>query len=120
LYDTFEGIPYADEGDSHKAGDFVYTDVAQLRQLMPKARIIKGVFPESADLRMDRIALAHLDVDQGRAYRDAIGFLRPRMVAGGIMRFDDSPVIPAARLACEKMFGADLRLSAEGKHYVVI
>ena len=120
LYDTFEGIPYADEGDSHKAGDFGDADVKKIRTAMPKAHIRQGIFPESADMRMDGIAFVHLDVDQGKAYRHAIGFLRPRMVRGGIMWFDDSPVIPAAKRAVEELFGPELRLSEGGKHYVVL
>lgn len=116
LYDTFEGIPYCDVCDSHKLGDFNDTSYEKVRDLFPDATVVKGVFPYSA-VPMEPIAFVHLDCDQYQSYKDAIQYLAPLMVKGGVMWFDDSPCLPGALKAVTEFFGDRVKLYV-GKHYV--
>lgn len=121
LFDTFSGIPYQDEGDSHQVGEFSDVDLVAVRAALPYAEIIPGIFPASAYGLLPPVAFAHLDCDQHRSVKSASEFLVPLMVPGGVIWFDDSPVIPAARRAAVEVFGADrLRMSSlSGRNFVV-
>lgn len=89
LYDTFSGIPYADDVDSHKVGDFSDgMSLESAKLAFPLARVQECVFPGGVEMP-DSIAFAHLDVDQYRSYRDSLDVLMPRMVRGGIILCDD-------------------------------
>jgi hypothetical protein len=121
LYDTFTGIPYKGPDDTHDAGDFSDCNAEDVQRKMPGAIVVQGVFPESARMDMDFIAFAHLDCDQYKSYRDAIGFLLPRMVRGGVMWFDDSPCLNGAHKAVSEFFPPErLYKSTSGKHLVFI
>ena len=63
LYDTFTGIPYQAEDDSHPVGDFGDTNVDQVRADVPTAHVVQGIFPASA-VGMPPVAFVHLDCDQ--------------------------------------------------------
>ena len=104
LYDTFSGMPYADPGDAHHVGDFADTSVEKVRELIPHAHIVPGIFPTSA-VSMPPIAFAHIDVDQYRAYKETCQYLDPLMAPGSIMWFDDADVIDAAARAVFEMYG---------------
>ena len=96
LYDTFEGIPYALEGvDSHKIGDFKDTTLREVKEAIPSAIIVKGIFPESA-MEMGPVAFVHLDCDQYQSYRDAFAYFENRMVPGGVIWCDDVLCLPSA------------------------
>jgi len=103
LYDTFCGMPYADPGDSHAVGDFADTSLQSVKALIPHAHVIPGIFPDSA-IEMGKIAFAHIDVDQYRAYKDTCRYLEPYMAPQSIMWFDDADVIPAAHKAVDEMY----------------
>lgn len=118
LYDTFCGIPYQDAIDAHRVGDFSDTSYEAVSALLPRAHVIRGVFPGSA-VEMPPVAFAHLDCDQYRSVKEAAMYLRPRMVRGGIMWFDDSPCLEGARQATAEVFNSRLWLSCSGKHFVV-
>lgn len=118
LYDTFSGIPYQDAIDSHQVGDFSDTSHEEVCALLPRAHVIRGVFPGSA-VPMPPIAFAHLDCDQYRSVKEASIYLLPHMARGGVMWFDDSPCLEGARQATHAVFGARLWLSSSGKHFVV-
>jgi asparagine synthase (glutamine-hydrolysing) len=119
LYDTFEGIPYTGEHDTHKVGDFKDVDEAKVRAALPYATITKGVFPASA-VPMGPIAFAHLDCDQYQSVKDACAYLVGSMVSGGVIWFDDSPILPGAHKAVLELFEGHIALSRpRGKHYVV-
>lgn len=97
LYDTFRGIPFADEIDSHKVGDF--GDGMSLEDAIkafPSARVQECVFPGTATLPQ-RIAFAHLDCDQYRSYREALDAILPRMDKGGMILCDDYALSGAAK-----------------------
>jgi hypothetical protein len=111
LFDTFSGIPYrTHERDSHQVGDFADgPGVQAIREMFPDAHVVKGIFPDSAQaMILPAVAFVHLDVDQYKSYRDAIGFLRPRMAEGGVMWFDDYDCLPSAREAVNESIGIPL------------
>lgn len=105
LYDTFSGLPYKDEIDHHQVGEFSYTDYDFIKESLPYAEVIKGVFPESA-VEMPSVAFAHLDVDQYKSYYDCITYLKPKMVSGGIMFFDDYE-LDGAKKAIDELIGVE-------------
>lgn len=98
LYDTFEGIPYREEFDSHQVGDFADTSYEAVCAAVPYAQVHKGVFPDSL-VRMPPIAFAHIDADQYQSIKAAVEVLGPLMVKGGAMIFDDVPVLAGATRA---------------------
>jgi predicted O-methyltransferase YrrM len=105
LYDTFEGLPYSSHGDTHQVGEFCYADYEHIKNSLPYATVTRGIFPESA-VDMPDIAFAHLDVDQYESYVGCINYLKPRMVPGGIMWFDDYE-LPGAKQAIDELIGAE-------------
>lgn len=98
LYDTFSGIPFMGAHDSHKVGDFGDTDAEKVSRLMPKARVIQGIFPFSL-AAMPNIAFAHIDADQYDSIRMALYVLGPMMVKNGVMWFDDVGCLDGANKA---------------------
>lgn len=111
LFDSFEGMPQTTEGIDHfKAGDFSHTSADRVRQLLapyPFASVHVGFIPKTfVGLAIDQIAWAHVDVDIYQSVRDCIGFIYPRLVAGGFMIFDDYgfPSCPSARRAVDEAF----------------
>ena len=119
LYDTFTGIPHRDDGDSHSIGDFADTSYEEVRARIPHAITVQGIFPLSA-VPMPPIAFAHLDCDQYRSVKESVEYLLPRMIPQGVIWFDDSPCLQGAKKAAEAIFGARLKLSQTGKHYVEV
>ena len=112
LYDTFEGLPYCSNGDTHQVGEFCYTDYDYIKNALPYANVVKGIFPDSA-VEMPSVAFAHLDVDQYESYIGCIQYLKPKMVKGGIMWFDDYE-LAGAKKAIDELIGAD---NLEWFHY---
>jgi len=105
LCDTFRGIPYQDQNDSHHVGQFGDTSLAEVRAALhgyAGTIFVEGVFPESiAALEpfftpLHGIAFAHLDCDQYRSYRDALAWLDSHMVTGGLIWCDDVPCLQGA------------------------
>ena len=99
LYDTFTGIPYKNELDSHVIGDFRDTSVEALRSLLPEAIVVEGIFPRSALEGMGPVAFVHLDCDQYQSYAEALSTLGPLMTPGGVIWCDDVPCLAGARAA---------------------
>lgn len=117
LYDTFSGIPYASEHDHHRVGDFRDTDYQTVCRAMSIATVIQGIFPGSA-VPMGRVAFAHLDCDQYQAIIESCRYLEPLMVPGGVIWFDDSPVLAGAEKAVRELYAADRIEEVHGKHMV--
>ena len=118
LYDTFEGMPHFEPGlDSHPLGDFAACSASKVQDLCPYALVVPGIFPSSA-LDMPPIAFAHVDVDNYQSVKETAEYLRPRMMEGGVMWFDDSPCLAGAAKATLELFGERRELSATGQHYV--
>ena len=103
LYDTFCGIPFADEIDQHPVGDFGDTDVGRVRLTIPDAIVVQGIFPESL-VSMPPISFVHVDCDQYRSVKSACEIFPPFMVSGGIMLFDDYNCLPGATKAVGEHF----------------
>lgn len=117
LFDTFTGIPYQDEIDPAKIGDFSDTTYEAVRAALPDAFITVGIFPDSVNFELEPVAFVHLDVDQYKSYKDAIAYLSPRMVPGGIMWFDDY-CLPGAKKAIDEAFGDRVQTSPTNKNFV--
>ncbi len=91
-FDTFAGMPKESwrEIDFHKPGEFGNTTLATVQAAMPaNVELIAGLFPQSAEAFDKRISFAHVDMDLEKSTADAIDWLRPRMVSGGVVVFDD-------------------------------
>ena len=58
------------------------------------------------DTGIERLAFAHIDVDLYRSVLDCIEFAYPRLVAGGLIVFDDYgfPSCARARQAVDQAF----------------
>jgi spore coat protein CotH len=115
LYDTFTGMPYKGEfDDRHNVGDFSDTNYDVVREALPYANVIKGIFPQSA-VEMPKIAFAHIDVDQYQGYIDCINYLSPLMAVGGVMWFDDY-VLSGAQKAIKELIPEDKLIDGECGH----
>jgi O-methyltransferase len=95
LYDTFTGIPYRCDRDSHAVGDFHDVDLTRVALDVGYGTFVPGIFPASA-LDMGPIAFVHLDCDQFQSYRDALEYFEPRMIEGGVIWCDDMPALQSA------------------------
>ena len=119
-YDTFEGMPFSDIGDVHPVGDFNDTSYDGVKILLKDAVVVKGVFPESA-VEMPPVAFAHIDCDQYKSIKESILYLRPLMVKGGVMWFDDYGYVPGATIAINELFPYMLEKSTQvGKAFLRI
>jgi hypothetical protein len=91
-FDTFAGMPKESwrEIDFHKPGEFGNTTLATVQAAMPaNVSLIAGLFPRSGQSFDENISFAHVDMDLEKSTADAIVWLRPRMVSGGVVVFDD-------------------------------
>lgn len=101
LYDTFTGIPFKDEIDSHRVGDFSDTSLEQVKAAIPDAIYCVGVFPDTV-VYMPPIAFVHVDADQYQSLKDAIRIFVPLMVSGASIVFDDYCCLAGADKAIEE------------------
>lgn len=115
LYDTFEGIPYRDVMDYHKEGDFNDTSYEIVKNSIPYANVIKGIFPDSA-INMESIAFVHIDCDQYKSIKDSVNYLLPKMVPNGIIIFDDYNWLDGATLAVNELFPIESLIPLEAPH----
>ncbi len=122
-FDTFTGLPEEYDGDDepHEANDFDDTSfeaVCELFKDNPNVFLVQGLFPESAvnSIMAEQISFVHLDMDFWRGTLDALVFLWPRMVPGGIILFDDydwencpgiSPLVETWAVACDAELRTD-------------
>jgi hypothetical protein len=119
-YDTFTGIPYKGEHDSHNVGDFSDTSFEEVSRGLEGATVVQGIFPDSA-VKMPPVAFVHLDCDQYQSIKDSLGYLLPRMVEGGIIWFDDYGCLEGANKAVREVFSPEcLYGSKTGKVFVRI
>lgn len=92
LFDTFTGIPENDLHGRHRAGDFSECNIEEVRQALAGRNVEfhQGLFPNTTAGFADRpFSLVHIDADIYQSTLAAIDYFAPRMVAGGIMVFDD-------------------------------
>jgi O-methyltransferase len=97
LYDTFSGIPFKDEIDSHNVGDFSNgMSFETARRVFPRAIVQRGIFPGELMLP-GNIAFVHLDCDQYRSYRESLDLLLPKISPGGMILCDDYALAGCAK-----------------------
>lgn len=93
-FDTFEGMPPTDPRDNHhKPGDFGNTSFETVQAALADLQnvtVVKGLFPGSDITGLQRIAMAHVDVDIYQSTLDCFRHLGPRMARGGRMYCDDA------------------------------
>lgn len=111
LFDSFEGLPLPTENvDRHAAGDFADTSLEEVRALLGDDTFIdyrKGWIPHTfGGLETSSIRAAHIDLDLYQPILDAIQFVYPRLIAGGVVVFDDYGFdsCPGARRAIDEYF----------------
>ncbi|HTB80505.1 MAG TPA: TylF/MycF/NovP-related O-methyltransferase [Opitutaceae bacterium] len=111
LFDSFAGMPATSTGEFFAKGDFGQTSEAAVRSLVAptgvNVTIHAGYMPGTfQNTGISQLAYAHVDVDLYQSVLDCIEFVHPRLVAGGIMVFDDYgfPATSRAREAVDKAF----------------
>jgi len=120
LFDTFSGMPWHEGGlDFHRKGEFGDTSLEAVRQRIPDAEFVPGVFPKTLKDAQTRglraVALAHIDCDQYRSVRACCERLGPLMLPGGVMVFDDYDTLEGAQRAVDEAFAGRVRISPNGK-----
>lgn len=93
LYDTFSGMPHAEDFDTHKVGDFSNTSLVHVQAYIPDAIFHAGVFPSTLTDDVQEVAFVHCDCDQYQSVLAVIDNFWPRMVSGGVMAFDDMDTV---------------------------
>lgn len=93
IFDGFEiGIPEDDEEHiGHRAGEFA-NPLEDVRGFLAghNVRLYPGRFPDTATGLDDvRLCFVHLDFDTYQSTRDALVWLWPKMVPGGVVLLDD-------------------------------
>jgi hypothetical protein len=91
-FDTFAGMPAESwkEGEFLKVGDLADVSFSNIAKRLPgNCKLVRGVFPQSAAGIDERFCFAHVDFDYEKSTADAIEWLKPRMVSGGLIVFDD-------------------------------
>jgi hypothetical protein len=97
--DTFGGMPPTDNAiDLHTAGDFGDANFEEIRRFVesrgvPNLKLVRGLFEDTAPAVLAKsrpIALAHIDADIKSACAYAYEAVRPRMLPGGYIVFDDA------------------------------
>lgn len=118
LYDTFSGIPFKGCDDRHEVGDFADTSADAVREAIPTATVVKGVFPESL-VSMPPVAFVHVDCDQYESVKAACKSMPPLMVNGGALLFDDYGCLPGATKAVDESF-PEVSITRNGKAVVYV
>ena len=99
--DTYEGMPATDKNvDAHNAGDFGDADLEKLQTRISELKLdnlflVKGLFENTNEAVMaeaKNICLAHIDCDIGPAVKYSYEGVKPFMVDGGYLVFDDATV----------------------------
>lgn len=106
LFDTFEGLPEAE--DKFKVGDYAAT-VEFVQSLVPRAILHKGVFPATAhEVEDKRFSFVHLDADLYSSTRAGLEFFYPRLNPGGMLISHDY-ALPGVRRAFDEYFGYQVK-----------
>jgi len=99
--DSFEGMPETDKSvDAHNANDFSDVDYNKLVDYVEKLglnnlELIKGYFEDTNAMVMQKagdVCLAHIDCDIKPAVKYSYENVKPHMVDGGYIVFDDATV----------------------------
>jgi len=100
IFDTFEGLPdqkVETDCSDYQIGDYCedYRYVSGLLSGFNNVHIHKGIFPKenSNVIQNEKFSFVHLDCDLYKSMAESAEFFYPRMVKGGIMLFDDAPLL---------------------------
>jgi O-methyltransferase len=116
LYDTFSGMPFKGEFDTHDVGMFSDCSAEEVQKAMPRAIVCAGVFPGTV-VAMPPVAFVHADADQYQSTVDIIKTFSPLMVDGGMILFDDYYCVPSCIKAVDEYF-SDKKLLPDGRAVV--
>lgn len=112
-FDTFEGLPkkFWLKSEHHEVGEFNDTSFESVSDFVPEAKLIKGLFPDSAEEITGKYALVHIDTDYYKSIKACLDYVWPKMAKGGMIVVDDYdwPNCPGVKKALEEL----------GKPYVV-
>lgn len=98
LCDTFRGVVKAGLHDTYYKGGELATsrqsvDALVQRFQLNNVQILEGIFPDETarliDERHARFRLCHIDVDVYQSAKDILDWVWGRMVAGGVIVYDD-------------------------------
>jgi O-methyltransferase len=124
--DSFQGMPPVTEGvDYHKEHDFNMVDFMAIsgyfKMMYPAVRIIKGYIPKAFEYfdEHTRLAFTHIDLDLFQSIKDALDFVFPRTLDGGMILLDDFRVrsTPGCDRAIEEFFAVrpDVKYTYRGE-----
>lgn len=110
LFDSFEGHPAPSLFDhpGHFQGRYADTHIGFVVEKVPSAIIYKGFFPSQFhQVEHKRFRFVNCDCDLYQSTKDVLEFFVPRLVKGGIIRFDDYNVqdCPGCNKAVDEYFG---------------
>ena len=97
LADTFTGVVKATADDTvYRGGEHADTSEETVIDLLKRVdvnnfQILKGIFPDdfTNTINIEKIKLCHIDVDTFQSAKEVFEYAWPRLVAGGIVVFDD-------------------------------
>lgn len=123
-FDTYDGIPYEEDGDLSLTGEFGDVSAADVINALGEGAVVDecvGIFPASMPESVERIAFAHLDMTQRRAYREALPVILAKMLPGGIILMEDYGQVPEVTEDIDALLGQDriVRTNAGRGMYVV-
>lgn len=109
LFDTFEGIPYADKEKDilFRKNEYKSTInyVKNYLRKYPNVFIYEGIFPESSKpIEKESFCFVHLDVDVYKSTLDSLNFFYPRMVKEGIILSHDYSQAEGVKIAISTFF----------------
>jgi O-methyltransferase len=113
LFDSFEGMKKVDSNeDRHEIGDFSNTSIEMVESLMASLQhtnisvvIKQGWIPNTfSGLEGSKFSVVHIDLDLYEPIKDALSFVYPRLLRGGVLIFDDYGFAscPGARKAVDE------------------
>ena len=97
LCDTFKGIVKAGINDSfYKGGEHSDASEKTVKQIIDEleldnVKLLPGIFPDETSrmITAKEFRLCHIDVDVYQSAKDAVEWLWPKLVVGGLIIFDD-------------------------------
>lgn len=114
-FDSFEGLPETNEADDGyfrtgsfctSRADFVRIVKEKTGLKLPDANIVQGFYCDSltAELqaRLPKVGVVHIDVDLYSSTMDVLAFLKPLLVPGSLLVFDDWYCFPGGSLQGER------------------
>ena len=114
-FDSFEGLPDTNEDEDgyFQAGTFStsceeFVDIVRKKTgvRLPDQNIVKGFYCDSLtselQMSMPKAGVVHVDVDLYSSTVDVLGFLKPLLVPGTLLIFDDWYCFPSGSLQGER------------------